>query len=337
MRHWRHRRSLHNRRSELAAVSVGTNRYGYAYDTIGNRLWSAENSVTNSYAANSLNQYTQFAYDLDGNMTQCGGWAYTYDADNRLKSASSNGVTLVTNFYDAKSRRVKKVTSEATTTFFYDGWNLIEERIAYTNGTTTTIRYFWGKDLSGTLQGAGGVGGLLYLTIDGVPYVPNYDNIGNVTRYLDANGNTVAQYTYDVFGKTIAQTGALADVFRFRFSTKYFDTETGLYFYGYRFYHPLLMRWINRDPIEADWRIPSRCANLFAYGIVAVLGMTKYPNSYWCVTLCPFTLWKRNVSQGTEYKVEMHVEVLDRHPCRSEEPEFHESQYEGKDFIYVVR
>ena len=259
-----------------------------------------------------------------------------------------------------------------------------------------------------------GVGGLLYLTIDGVPHVPNYDNIGNITRYLDANGNTIAQYTYDAFGKITAQSGQLAHLFRHRFSTKYFDAETGLYYYGYRFYHPPLMRWINRDPIEeegglnlyaccsnkaiddydtlgaisakassknwlqvgsdkkedhvwncaewltlgdcspggthtkyiehfkkytftADWRIPSRCANLFAYGIVAVLGMTKYPNSYWCVTLCPFTLWKRNVSQGTEYKVEMHVEVLDRHPCRSEEPEFHESQYEGKDFIYVVR
>lgn len=39
--------------------------------------------------------------------------------------------------------------------------NLIEERIAYTNGNTSTIHYYWGKDLSGSFQGAGGVGGLL--------------------------------------------------------------------------------------------------------------------------------------------------------------------------------
>lgn len=26
----------------------------------------------------------------------------------------------------------------------------------------------------------------------------------------------------------------------------------GLYYYGYRFYHPTLMRWLNRDPIEED-------------------------------------------------------------------------------------
>ena len=218
---------------------------------------------TLDWTANCVNQYTEFTHDADGNMTQCGDWTYTYDAANRLKTVSSNGVTLVTNFYDAKSRRVKKVTPEATTTFFYDGWNLLEERIAYTNGTTTTIRYFWGKDLSGSLQGAGGVGGLLYLTIDGVPYVPNYDNIGNITRYLDANGNSVAQYTYDAFGGTISATGTMAAVFRHRFSTKYYDKETGLYYYGYRFYSPMLRRWLNRDPIEekGSVNIYAFCAN----------------------------------------------------------------------------
>jgi YD repeat-containing protein len=180
-------------------------------------------------------------------MTQCGDWAYTYDAANRLKTASSNGVLLVTNFYDAKSRRVKKMTPVATTTFFYDNWNLVEERIAYTNGTCSMIRYYWGKDLSGTLQGAGGVGGLLYLTVSNSStpnsstqqlYIPCYDNNGNVTRYLDANGNIVAQYTYDAFGNLISKSGPLADFFHHRFSTKYYDDETGLYYYGYRFYSP---------------------------------------------------------------------------------------------------
>ena len=127
--------------------------------------------------------------------------------------------------------------------------NLIEERVAYTNGTTSTIRYCWGKDLSGTLQGAGGIGGLLYLAIDGAAYVPLYDNNGNVTHYCDANGAVVASYAYDAFGRTIAQSGPLADIFRHRFSTKHLDSGTGLYYYGYRFYVPSLMRWLNRDPI----------------------------------------------------------------------------------------
>ena len=234
----------------------------YAYDHIGNAVLAASGSVTNACAANALNQYASILrasvspcetipqYDADGNLTGCGPWAFSYDAANRLVTVSSNGVALVTNFYDALSRRVSKATPEATSTFFYDGWNLVEERVAYANGTTSTIRYCWGKDLSGTLQGAGGIGGLLYLTVDGAIYIPCYDNIGNITCYLDANGNIVAQYSYDAFGKTIAQSGPRADLFRHRFSTKCLDAETGLYYYGYRFYVPSLMRWLNRDPIE---------------------------------------------------------------------------------------
>ena len=230
----------YNARSEVTAANVSGIFVAYDYDEIGN---------SSNWTANRLNQYTKFTHDADGNMLSDGNLSFTYDAANRLKTASSNGVLIVTNFYDAKSHRVKKVTPEATTTFFYDGWNLVEERIAYTNGISSTIRYFWGKDLSGTLQGAGGVGGLLYLTVDGAIHIPCYDNNGNVTRYCDANGNTVAQYTYDAFGNIISQSGPLADFFRYRFSTKYYDLETGLYYYGYRFYSPSLMRWLSRDPI----------------------------------------------------------------------------------------
>ena len=68
--------------------------------------------------------------------------------------------------------------------------------------------------------------------------------------YYDAQGNVVAEYTYDAFGKLIASSGPMAEVFSFRYSTKYFDPETGFYYYGYRFYSPELMRWITRDPIE---------------------------------------------------------------------------------------
>ncbi|MDY5955192.1 MAG: hypothetical protein SPK06_07185, partial [Kiritimatiellia bacterium] len=236
----------YNDRSEVTNAVVAGILERHDYDEIGNSLWATCGNAGFYYTANSCNQYYNVyytddlncpsdqvasAYDLDGNMTQFGGWTYAYDAANRLKTASTNGVVVLTNFYDVKSRRVKKVTAESTTTFFYDDWNLIEECIAYTNGTTSTIHYYWGKDLSGTLQGAGGVGGLLYFTVDGAIYIPFYDNNGNITRYLDSTGETVATYTYDAFGNTISQSGPLTDFFRHRFSTKYFDIETGLYYY----------------------------------------------------------------------------------------------------------
>ena len=78
------------------------------------------------------------------------------------------------------------------------------------------------------------------------------NNNGNATKYIDESGNVVAAYEYDDFGRTISSSGPLAHLFRHRFSTKYFDAETGLYYYGYRFYSPSLMRWLNRDPIEEE-------------------------------------------------------------------------------------
>ena len=123
---------------------------------------------------------------------------------------------------------------------------------ASTNGTTGVVEYHWGKDLSGTIGGAGGVGGLLYLKRNGAIYVPWYDAYGNVMGYWDAQGNVVAEYTYDAFGNLIASSGPMANVFSLRYSTKYFDPETGLYYYGYRFYSPALKRWLTEDPIGEE-------------------------------------------------------------------------------------
>jgi RHS repeat-associated protein len=246
----------YNARSEVTSALIQTNHASrYEYDGIGNNLWASFNAVTNIYTASALNQYTAvnsvlLSYDPDGNLSTNGVWSYTWDAENRLVNIASNGLLLVTNAYDHQHRRVRKVTPAATFDFIYDGWNLIHEAVSSTNGTITEIQYFWGTDLSGTLQGAGGVGGLLAVSINGQFYFPCYDNNGNITAYADESGSLVAVYFYDAFGCIISQFGSMADVFRHRFSTKYFDAESGLYYYGYRFYLPVLMRWLSRDPMK---------------------------------------------------------------------------------------
>ena len=194
------------------------------------------------------------------------------------------------NAYDHLGRRVQKITSSATHTYFYDGWMLIKEIVANTNGTIDVIEYHWGKDLSGTIGGAGGVGGLLYLSISNSStpnsstrqlYIPFYDAYGNVMGYWDAQGNVVAQYTYDAFGKLISSSGPMADVFSFRYSTKYYDPETGFYYYGYRFYSPELMRWITRDPIgeEGGVNLYAMCGNS-PVNAIDNLGLSKYWDNY---------------------------------------------------------
>jgi len=81
-----------------------------------------------------------------------------------------------------------------------------------------------------------------------------------VVQYVDKTGSLVAQYAYDAFGNTIQKSGAKADELKMRFSTRYFDDEAGLYYFGHRFYSPRIARWLTRDPIEEDGG-----ENLYAY------------------------------------------------------------------------
>ena len=229
-------------------------------------------TVTGLWLAPSRQQ--TFAYDLDGNLTGDGLWTYTYNAENRLVRMTS---TLPEGFgaalgrvrqridfkYDYAGRRTEKrvkdidaMTEVSARRFIYDGWNLVAEL----DGTGTEIQrsYTWGLDLSGDLAKAGGVGALLQLTnysagAPGASYYPAYDGNGNVIALVNAaTGGLAAVYEYDPFGnpiRTETLDAAVADN-PFRFSTKYADAETGLVYYGHRYYSPTLGRFINKDPIE---------------------------------------------------------------------------------------
>ncbi len=324
----------YNSRNEVVSASIGANLYAHSYDGIGNHTLFAANAMTNTYSANNLNQYSsilcasvplcELSHDLDGNLLSDGVWSYAYDADGRLFSSTSasltNGAIRVLNAYDYRHRRMSKTVQRLhstmppppsppvgefewrtveTRTFVYDDWHLIHETVCTIEGGVTNlseIQHFWGLDLSGTLQGAGGVGGLLATSVNGDYYFPAYDNNGNVTKYIDESGAVVAAYEYDDFGGLISASGPMAEVFAFRFSTKYFDSETGLYYYGYRFYSPPLMRWLNRDPIGEDGGV-----NLYAFcGNNGISRFDKDGQAYFIKRRLDYTPWIEFFAQNAD-------------------------------------
>lgn len=230
-------------------------------------LQTATNDLFTNFTGNVLVPKTPeaFAYDADGNLTNDGRWSYTWDAENRLVRIVSRGDTPTNvwqalNFaYDWKGRRMSKVVSNWTgsawtkTTdvrFVYDGWNLL----ALLNPQSSILQSFvWGLDLSASLQGAGGVGGLLEVTVhSGLytgAYVCAYDGNGNLAALVGAaNGTAMANYQYGPFAEPVQATGPLCKENPFRFSTKYQDDETALLYYGYRYLGN--GRWLSRDPLE---------------------------------------------------------------------------------------
>ena len=157
----------------------------------------------------------------------------------------SDSSTVATYAYDAYSRRITKTVGSTVTNFVYDGWNPIAEF----SGTTLSKSYTWGMDLSGSMQGAGGVGGLLAVNDTTATYYPTFDGNGNVSEYVDSTGMSVAHYEYDAFGQAVAS-GTKANDFSHQFSTKQLDAETGLHYYGYRYYDSIKGKWLGRDPIN---------------------------------------------------------------------------------------
>jgi len=135
------------------------------------------------------------------------------------------------------------------TRYLYDGRLVLQERDA---NNLPTVTYTRRLDLSGTREGAGGIGGLLARTDHGSGQSAFYhaDGNGNVTALVNAQQLVVARYTYDPFGNTLSKSGPLADANLYRFSSKESHEPSGLVYYLYRFYDPNLQRWINRDPIE---------------------------------------------------------------------------------------
>src|SRR5207253_6846394 len=139
--------------------------------------------------------------------------------------------------------------------YIYDGWRVIQER---DGNNTPLVSYTRGTDLSGSFEGAGGIGGLLARS-DGYSSgnwsrhnFYHADGNGNITYLVNSSQTLAATYRYDPFGNTISSSGTLATANVYRFSSKERHANSGMYYYGYRFYDPNLQRWPNRDPIGEE-------------------------------------------------------------------------------------
>jgi RHS repeat-associated protein len=233
----------------------------------GNNTFSAEaadalgRKDTNTVTVN-LPASVSYTYDLNGNLTSDGYRAFAYDDADQLTAVQVTNVWRSEFVYDGFGRRRirrEKVWKNsqwvvaAEVRYVYDGMLVIQER---DGNNVPTVSYTRGRDLGGGRQRAGGIGGLLALTQPSA-FNPQHfyyysDGNGNVTSLLDSHQTVAARYQYDPFGNLLASSGSMADVNLYRFSSKEAHVNSGLYYYGYRFYEPGLQRWINADPIEED-------------------------------------------------------------------------------------
>ena len=201
-----------------------------------------------------------FTYDDNGNLTSDGYRAFSYDDENQLITVLVTNAWKSEFAYDGKMRRrVRKEYSWSGSAwqqtnevrYVYDGNLVIQER---DGNNIPTVSYTRGTDLSGTREGAGGIGGLLARTdhVQSSLYstvLYHADGNGNITALASTNGILLGRYHYDPFGNTLSVNGAAAEANLYRFSSKEYHPNSGLVYYLYRYYEPNLQRWVNGDPI----------------------------------------------------------------------------------------
>jgi RHS repeat-associated protein len=238
--------------------------------------WDAENRLTAAYpvSPHTGDQKIEFKYDYLGRRVEkavydwaSGDWSETPSEVRRFVWA---GPALDTAGASADRFAVPGLRP--------DGGVKGALMLMELDGDNSPVRkYTWGLDLAGqsgmqssalpeALEAAGGIGGLLAVEqvevgggtgqggVDAGNYVFAYDGNGNVVQVLDwaaasAPAAIVAKYEYDPYGNVVASGGDYAAVNPFRFSTKYWDDETGLGYWGYRYYSSRMGRWVSQDPI----------------------------------------------------------------------------------------
>jgi RHS repeat-associated protein len=245
----------------------GTNTFtAVARDSLGR---VASNTLASTAGSSTL----AGACDLNGNLRTNRTVVLGYDDENQLVWVALSNAWKSDFTYDGKMRRRErwesawdgsKWVTNLLVRYVYDGMLPIQERHYSPQLSTVTpqliVTYTRGRDLSGSLQGAGGIGGLLARTESWPLAIGNglstafyhADNVGNVTALAATNGQVVARYLYEPFGTMIAMAGPLAERNLFRFSSKEWHQNSGLICYGFRYYSPALQRWINRDPIGEE-------------------------------------------------------------------------------------
>lgn len=227
------------------------------------------NTTVNRYVPKATENPT---HDEDGNQTGDGRWQYRWDAENRLvemettTAATTAGAPYakVRWTYDPLGRRIRRESWQATnavvvTRYVYDGWQCLAE-LDGSNAVTAT--YAWGIDLSGSRTGAGGVGGLLWVThTQHGHHFYAYDGNGNVCGLTSAaDGTRVGGYEYDPFGRVIRANEAhpVAGWNEWQHSTKRKVQNANLLGYELRIFDAAIGRWLSRDPLEEDGGIAIR-------------------------------------------------------------------------------
>ncbi|MCI5163203.1 MAG: hypothetical protein D3917_14525 [Candidatus Electrothrix sp. AX5] len=282
-----------------------------------------------SYAYNEANQMLGVEYVTEKNSTKDYAYAYSYDENgNRINRQliDKNGPQYGVDYsYDAENRLVAaldyQITSRngknrierAMTHYEYDGGGrrLVQHYDPKNGGVGVDKRdeyVFDGLDpvaeydiLNGQrtdyYRGAGNHLALMHSYKGGTQgqmYWYHYNHKGDVVGLTKQNGNSHHNYRYDPYGAVLPENGNFTDPHNhYTLTGKEFDENTGLVWFGARFYEPESGVWVNQDTYRGRLLEPR---SLHRFGYVVDNPVNFYdPYGYWATEESVWRILKLNI------------------------------------------
>lgn len=261
--------------NRLVGVS-GAQNQSFTYNAIGNLMsnslfggaytygpsvsgCSASTPTTKPHAVKTANGKT-YTYDCNGNVTNDGVRAYTWDSQNRLTQIVS-GTTTTTFTYGPGEQRLQKISGGVTTNYFS---NLVEQV-----GTTDVQYYYAGPILVAKKEGANKT---FY----------HADRLGSIRLLTNSTGGEAQEYNYQPFG---TQSGSGSATNERGFTGHRTDAETGLIYMVARYQDPALGRFLAADTIVPDPADP-QTLNRYSYAGNNPIANTDPTGHTHCDALC---------------------------------------------------
>ena len=229
---------------------VGLNSFSqtYGYDPYGNKWVTSESGFAYTdpnqplsiyYYNSSNNRLLPVTYDAAGNTQEYNGTTYEYDAEGRntIVRATSGNVVYVTNTYDGEGRRVKKVGNGVTTYYVYDAFGrLAAEYASDTLQPAQLGTAYMFTDMLGSVRAITNGAGVLQECYDYTPY-------GRMLSSADGGWRTMAG-CYPAAPQVSVDSRVSQ-----KFTGQQHDNETGMDYFGARFYLSSIGRFMNPDPL----------------------------------------------------------------------------------------
>ncbi len=204
--------------------------------------------ATAADAANRIAQFgaASYSFNQEGQTTAktdiSGTTGYQWDARGRLTRATLPSGQIVDYGYDVLGRRVNRAANGLTTTFQYDGADVVIDRIG---GVGTD--YLNGLEVDEKLRQSDGTWGTNYFL---------RDHLGSTIGLTATSGEMVELLqSYEAFGS-----GNISQRTRYGYTGRERDDLTGLMHYRARWYDPYQGRFFSEDQVHQESSL-----NLYGY------------------------------------------------------------------------